>query len=150
MFEFAIYLAVTLLGCMTATHWYFSDKVKTYRNQAKERFCSSLAEFNIERLREFLQLYGSQSIPPYEKLKEMYQKIYKNELEAIDMLVNAEKPSRWLNNALLSFVIAIILFFICGVLSYTPFFTFSFPTLLVGIIMVIVGAVEIYRIMRVI
>jgi len=150
MFEFAIYVAIALVGCMTATYYYLSDKVKTYRNQAKERFCKSLADFNVERLRDFMQLHGSQLTPPYEKLKEMYYEIYKNELEAIDMLVDAEKPSRWLDNVTFSFVTAIILFLVGGLLSYTSFYTFSFPSLIVGAIMVIVAVVYIYRITRVI
>lgn len=150
MFEFAFYAAIMLIASMIATHYYFADKIKHNINKAREEWCKEVAKFNVERLKRFIETYGQQATPPYDKLEEFYTDLYKKELETVDVIVSAERPSRWLDDSLKCFISSIILFFVAGVLSLPQISLseYSVPTLLVGSLMVIVAALQIYRVTK--
>jgi hypothetical protein len=143
MFEFTIYVAIMLIGCMTATHYYFAGKIKENIKRVREEWSRDTAKFIVDNFKKLTES------PSYNKLEEFYYSMYMKQFETAKMIITAEKPQRWLDDSLKCFTLAIIFFFVTGVSACTSFPEYYFlPTFIAGVMAVVYAVIQIYRISK--
>ena len=89
--------------------------------------------------------------PPDKELEEYYSELYKKQFEGLDKIAEALRLESWLSNTMFLFFVAISLFLATGVFPYLSILeyslsTFSLPSMISGVIAVIIASFRIYQI----
>ena len=151
MFDFAFAIAVTLILPMLGTHYYFADKIRKKIKDAQSNYSGVMAKAQVNGLRNLITKYSSQTNPPYNAIEKYYESLSMKQFDGIEKIVEAMKLENWLSNVMFFFFVAITLFLATGVFSYLSILeyslsTFSLPSMISGVIAVIIASFRIYQI----
>lgn len=153
MFDFAFVIAVTLILAMLGTHFYFADKIRRKIKNEQENYSETMAKAQVASFRNLVENQSLQlsTSSPYNKLEEYYTDLYKKQFDGLDMITEALRLESWLNNTMFLFFIAITLFLVTGIFPYISILEyslseFSVPSMISGVIAVIIASFRIYQI----
>jgi len=115
------------------------------------KYAETLAKNQVDGFKALVQKYGSFPFPPYDKLEEFYCDLYKKQFEGLDDIAEAWRIENFLNNAMFFFFVAIALFLFTGIFPYISISDyslsgFSVPSMISGVIAVIIACLRIYQI----
>lgn len=154
MFDFAFAVAIPLILAMLGTHYYFADKIRKKIKDEQDNYCKTMAKAQVNSLRNFMEKMSSPKLPatpPYNKLEEYYTNLFKKQFEGLDKIAEALRLESWLSNTMFLFFVAITLFLATGVFPYISIMEyslsgFSVPSMISGVIAVIIASFRIYQI----
>lgn len=112
-----------------------------------------MAKTQVESIKNLIEKFQYQTVPPYEKLEESYFNLYMKQFEGYDDLIDAFRLENKFNNTMFFFFSAIVLFFLTGLFPYISIFDhslsdFSVPSMIIGVISVIFACYQIIQISR--
>jgi len=148
VFDFAFAIGAGLIIPMFLVHNYFSGKIKSHKENALNNYCRENADFTTEQYRLLMEKYRQVSEPPYDEIRKFYYHAFKNQFNSIESVIDAEEPSRWLNDALKTYFITMALFLITGLLPYVGFPEYSVPSLVVGVITFLIAVYSSLNLLR--
>lgn len=153
MFDFAFVIAVSLILAMIGTHYYFADKIHNKIKNEQDNYSKTIAKAQVTELRNLIEKYPFSTNPPYDKLEEYYTDLYKKQFDGLDKIAEAMRLENWLSTTMLLFFIAITLFFVTGVFPYVSILEyslsgFSIPSMISGVIAIVIAVFRIYQISR--
>lgn len=151
MFDFAFAIAVPLILAMLGTHYYFADKIRKRIKDEQDKYCKTMAKAQVDSIRSLIEKHRLSTSPPYNKLEEHYTNLFKKQFEGLPKWVEALRLESWLSNTMFLFFIAIALFLATGVFPYIYILEhslsdFSIPSMISGVIVVIIASYRIYQI----
>ena len=153
-FNFAFVVATCLIASLIGTHYYFKDKIKNYYECKKNEYSNRVAQDSVDGIKEIDELRSRPS-PPYDEMKTIYTEMYKKQFNGVDDLLEASRLEDYLNNTMFFFFVAIALFLFTGIFPYInilnySFSVFSIPSMISGVISVIIACYRIYKIGKII
>ncbi len=113
-----------------------------------------MAQDQVDNIRKIDEL-RSRPVPPYDEIKTIYTELYKRQFNGIEDVNEAFRLEDYLNNTMFFFFVAIALFLFTGVFPYInilnySFSVFSIPSMISGVISVIIACYRIYKIGKII
>lgn len=151
MFDFAFGIAVALILPMLGTHYYFRDKIRKNYESKKDEYSKMMAKAQVDSFKNLIEKHLNRPTPPYDELEKYYFNLHKKEFEGLDGIVEALRIENLLYNAMFFFFVAIALFLFTGVFPYIfisdySLSGFSTPSMISGVIAVIIACIRIYQI----
>ena len=147
MFDFAFIAAATLFGIAFGVHYKLKGDVNKKMEDAKDKYCATLAKFSTDSLRKLYEnpLYR-QTPPPDSELEKFYHDQYKKQFEVLDIIINPNRFVNWLSQALLLSTCSVICFLLAGLLPYISLEGYSVPLIVGGTIAFIGNLYRFYQV----
>jgi len=151
LFNFAFGIAVALILPMLGTHYYFKDKIRKNSENKKDEYSKMMAKIQVDSFKNIFEKYSNRPTPPYDELEKLYFNLHKKEFEGLDGIVEGLRLENFLYNAMFFFFVAIALFLFTGIFPYISISDyslsgFSVPSMISGVIAVIIACLRIYQI----
>jgi hypothetical protein len=151
IYDFAFVVAVSLIVPLLGVHHYFGDKIRKKLEKEKEKYSETIAKAQIDGLKNLIEHCPHQSKPPYDELKKYYSTLCMKQFDGLGGIAQALRLENFLNNTMFLFFVAVTLFFFTGVFPYISisdfsFSVFSIPSMISGVISIIMACFRIYQI----
>ena len=150
MFDFAFGIAVGLILPLLGTHYYFRDKIRKNFENKKDKYSEMMAKAQVDSFRSLIEKYSYQATPPWDEIEKHYSNLYKKQFNGLDNIAEALRLENLLSNTMFFFFTAIALFLFTGVFPYISISdfslsVFSIPSMISGVVAIIMACFRIYQ-----